>query len=1457
MDRKITELDSIEQIQGDEYFVIASKQYNEDYKVKISNFIEQMDFVTVDDELSLISTNPVQNKVITEKLNEIDDRLDIIETGNDNNNDGTNSNIDFDLRVSDVETQTIDAGQNADVEIVDLGKDDQNIKSISFKFSIPKGEKGEKGEKGDPGPSGDAGIGSFGYRTIFAFKHSETKPSKPVGGNWDPLTNEITYPEGWSGSDDLVHPIYMSNATFGKDGIVGEWSDPIMVSSGESDGSDSKAQEFIYKLSDKESNKPEKPENNQLVDDYVPREEGWEDHPTGVSFDNQCEWVCTRSYDDSQGVWNDWEGPALWSKYGANGKDGDGVEYIYQLSSKYNRPATPGKIPASGSPTDYQEREFVPEKADTDESPWTDNPSDVTISMPYEWVSVRKFNWSTQLWEDFEEPTLWAKYGKDGDEAVAAFKSLVFRRTNSILTDADTPSGGNYADPIPDSPVDAQGNRLWSDGIPDGSEIVWMSSRIFTADGEYPQQAVWTTPKQMTDTASFDVEFSSKENPGPLVGHPNTNKEDWSDTSDSTTIWMATSTMVNGEWSDWQKIKIKGEKGDAGTSIQILGSYDSYESLIDAWNNGTLPGNNPPNTGDCYLVNGELYIWDGDSWFNAGSVKGTPGKGIKQIDVWYQVHTSSTDTPTGEWLKNSPATDSTNKYLWKKTTITYTNVEDEATDDTTFYEVIGVHGDKGIDGNSIEYIFCLTKTDEAPSVPTYNSPIESNSTKGSWTDDALGPDATWKYEWISSHVKSWNEETGEMVWGPYSDATHWAVYSEDGRGIKSIIAEYAVHSLGEDSVAGLGGLAWQSSSPAVNNDFPYLWKRTKIEFTTGDVSDAWQYEMIGKLGDKGIDGDSVEFVFKLTTDNEVPNKPSAGSITSNTPGQWTDDPLTMMDYDGVSYKYQWVSQRTKENEIWGEYSTPSLWSELYPGLYLHIKYSNDIENKIFTDNNGEDVGKYIGVLTDYNIGDSGEFDDYTWRKFQGDDGFGREYIFQLGNDYSNPPTVPTENEQTEQFVPDGWSADPIIPTTSARYCWACHRDYRNNEWGNWSGNSTNTSKAYLFSMYAESVKGETGQDGPILFPAGYWESGKSYEQILREDGSVQATPYVYDTNDETYYYLIADVQSSTRPANDTIHWKKMSTFNAIYTDILLANNAKVGQAVFNGNYMFSQNGINANGDPTTGTEYQHFNHSNPYLETNAFRPNLCFNLVTGEAWFGAGAIHLYKDGTGAISMSSGYDQEAMGTLGTFITQNKLEFANAAVRFRVGDEYQDKGVFAVSSAITDSDGGATEKITINVFADGSGYIGQNQEIYWGTDGVVHIGGLKITNEGIGTDTNGPLSKSVFIGKNGIISAGTITNELVVSTNYQRINTLRYDGESLSVESTGTAPNGGNPDFSNLVYFRFEDVIFKVTRFGIEGSKDGGNTWVDLLEGGGSSSGGNVEFVNSLPSSPDSNKLYVLV
>lgn len=46
------------------------------------------------------------------------------------------------------------------------------------------------------------------------------------------------------------------------------------------------------------------------------------------------------------------------------------------------------------------------------------------------------------------------------------------------------------------------------------------------------------------------------------------------------------------------------------------------------------------------------------------------------------------------------------------------------------------------------------------------------------------------------------------------------------------------------------------------------------------------------------------------------------------------------------------------------------------------------------------------------------------------------------------------------------------------------------------------------------------------------------------------------------------------------------------------------------------------------TNYEDFNPNDPYAESNAFKPNICIDFATGNAWFGGGKHHFNKDGSG-------------------------------------------------------------------------------------------------------------------------------------------------------------------------------------------------------------------------------------
>lgn len=253
-----------------------------------------------------------------------------------------------------------------------------------------------KGEKGDPGKDGQDGTNISSNLTAFVFKSSETTPSKPVGGSWNSDTNVFTPPTGWYTTDqNMVGTIWMSWAVFQTTGTIqGEWSTPVRIT-GENgkDGQDGKSIEFIYKVSNRVPNSSDKP-SSVNEDGSVP--DGWTDHPTGVSESNQYEWMCVRTKTDD--LWSDWNGPTVWSKWGANGKDGDGVEYIYKRTTTNLSPDRPTEV--------SQEDDFVPEG-------WTDDPTGVNENNMYEWVCVRKYK--EGIWSEFSNPALWAKWGEKGE----------------------------------------------------------------------------------------------------------------------------------------------------------------------------------------------------------------------------------------------------------------------------------------------------------------------------------------------------------------------------------------------------------------------------------------------------------------------------------------------------------------------------------------------------------------------------------------------------------------------------------------------------------------------------------------------------------------------------------------------------------------------------------------------------------------------------------------------------------------------------------------------------------------------------------------------------------------------------------------------------------------------------------------------------------------------------------
>ena len=84
---------------------------------------------------------------------------------------------------------------------------------------------------------------------------------------------------------------------------------------------------------------------------------------------------------------------------------------------------------------------------------WTDDPLDVDVNEPFEFVSIRKYDGTTGKWGWFSEPVLWNKYYVT---SAPIFTSFAFCRSTKNLAGM-TLTGGTVINPLPsDQTVDGE-----------------------------------------------------------------------------------------------------------------------------------------------------------------------------------------------------------------------------------------------------------------------------------------------------------------------------------------------------------------------------------------------------------------------------------------------------------------------------------------------------------------------------------------------------------------------------------------------------------------------------------------------------------------------------------------------------------------------------------------------------------------------------------------------------------------------------------------------------------------------------------------------------------------------------------------------------------------------------------------------------------------------------------------
>ena len=579
-----------------------------------------------------------------------------------------------------------------------------------FSFGIPAGRTGDAGKDGKDGKDGQdgkdgidgvPGIDGDTTRVVIAYKSTKTiqRPDTPVGGSWDYDTNTITYPEGWSGSDSNPNGyVWMSTATFSSKGtIVVPWSTPVRLTGADGhDGADSSNIEFVYKLTVTSLVTPTKPTGNSQTEAI---RQGWTDHPTGISEQYQCEWVCSHNL-QADGTWSEWEGPTIWSKWGVNGKDGDGVEYIYQRTKL---PASPKEITDNNPDQD----EYIPQSA-PGEQPWTDDPKGVSEEFKYEWVSKRKYKGDTHKWGNFSSPSLWAKWGDDGQDG--QHLRVMYTKT----------SGSDVKPRDPDR-LNINPGSIWGVGMPTatGKEAIWGIQALVTFDNKLvideslpEDERGWQGPYLITGVPGLDgnnfnyqveaFKQSSTQPEKPTSNDPYHPGDGWVLTPDmSTGIWWKCIALVQGETGtviEWGAVvKVTGQ------GVVIKGTLDSTDDLPTSGNE----------IGDGWVIDGFLWVWNGSDWVNVGKVQGTDGNYYEyrfaRNNSWSSAPSLDQDTryPSG-WSSSAPAL-SDGKVLWA--TFAYINGSDNTMieDWCDPYYMTGMTGDNGgsgVPGVGYEVRYC-------------------------------------------------------------------------------------------------------------------------------------------------------------------------------------------------------------------------------------------------------------------------------------------------------------------------------------------------------------------------------------------------------------------------------------------------------------------------------------------------------------------------------------------------------------------------------------------------------------------------------------------------------------------------------------------------------------------------------------------------------------------------------
>lgn len=222
-------------------------------------------------------------------------------------------------------------------------------------------------------------------------------------------------------------------------------------------------------------------------------------------------------------------------------------------------------------------------------------------------------------------------------------------------------------------------------------------------------------------------------------------------------------------------------------------------------------------------------------------------------------------------------------------------------------------------------------------------------------------------------------------------------------------------------------------------------------------------------------------------------------------------------------------------------------------------------------------------------------------------------IYKSGEDYyrcirarsANSGILITDEDYFKYLVP--FTNDPLGVTEKYPREYMSFRKKENGKWGAFSDPKLHAN----YAKGEDGLPGPAGERGRMPYPAGFWNADIEYT------ATDDIAPIVYYEAGSTYYVMRRTATIiGVNPMEDyrdnptTSYWIPFEKYKAIFTEILMANFAKLASAVFYGDYMFSQHGKDADGDDTTN--YGLFDPTKIGQSNCPFTPNLLLDLLLGK-----------------------------------------------------------------------------------------------------------------------------------------------------------------------------------------------------------------------------------------------------